>query len=223
MDNDPVLLAKALLDKELSKHAEEIEKNCKSSGGLTAESGLTLGFTPGSQWEIVKDLKGPSHTQGGIDLSIDNGRVMFSDGKTKYHAADGLTIQAKEPSLLRKLEKAIFGFNDTPEEKEFTRLKNIKKPMEPKGDKKSKVVNNTEYSRNWMDYYVNSKEFVTRPPSIEERKIAQIEETKKYIDKFKNYEDIGTMAALSRYIDKFNPFSNSSSDSVNRKITNKIS
>ena len=94
--------------------------------------------------------------------------------------------------------------------------------MEPKGDKKSKVVNNTEYSRNWMDYYVNSKEFVTRPPSIEERKIAQIEETKKYIDKFKNYEDIGTMAALSKYIDKFNPFSNSSSDSVNRKITNKI-
>ena len=74
---------------------DEIEDDC--AGGNKAEYGMSFGFTPGSQWEIVKDLKGPSHTQGGIDLSIDNGRVMFSDGKTKYHANNGLVLGGEDP------------------------------------------------------------------------------------------------------------------------------
>lgn len=84
-----------LTSKENIDKAEEIKKNCEGSGGLTAESGLTIGFTPGSKWSLVKDLKGPSHAQGGIDLSIDNGKVMYSDGNTKFHAADGLVLPSK--------------------------------------------------------------------------------------------------------------------------------
>ncbi|TXG82638.1 MAG: LysM peptidoglycan-binding domain-containing protein, partial [Spirochaetes bacterium] len=80
---------------ETAKKADEIQDDC--AGGNKAEYGMSFGFTPGSQWEIVKDLKGPSHAQGGIDLSIDNGRVMFSDGKTKYHAANGLVLNGSDP------------------------------------------------------------------------------------------------------------------------------
>ena len=93
-------LLNLLLTDLVEDKAKEIKKNCEGSGGLTAESGLTIGFTPGSKWSLVKDLKGPSHAQGGIDLSIDNGRVMYSNGNTKFHAANGLVLPANTPDPL---------------------------------------------------------------------------------------------------------------------------
>lgn len=90
---EPINIEKLIFNPEVIKQAEEIEKNCKGTGGLTAKNGLAIGFTPGSKWTLVKDLKGPSHAQGGIDLSIDKGKVMFSSGGSIYHAANGLVIQ----------------------------------------------------------------------------------------------------------------------------------
>jgi hypothetical protein len=52
-------------------------------------------FTKGSEWEIVKDLKGyPSHAQGGVDINIGPDGVNFIRGKTNIKAANGLVLPA---------------------------------------------------------------------------------------------------------------------------------
>ena len=92
---DITSIIEALSSDIVEDTAEEIKRNCEGSGGLTAKNGLAIGFTPGSKWTLVKDLKGPSHAQGGIDLSIDKGRVMFSSGGSIYHAANGLVVPSR--------------------------------------------------------------------------------------------------------------------------------
>ena len=60
--------------------------------GNKAREGMDMGFTNGGRWEIIKELKGNKHSQGGIDISIDNGKVYFSNKNNKIHAQYGLVI-----------------------------------------------------------------------------------------------------------------------------------
>ena len=150
-----------ILDSTVAEEAEEIKKNCEGSGGLTAESGLTIGFTPGSKWSLVKDLKGPSHAQGGIDLSIDNGKVMYSDGNTKFHAATGLVLPANTPDpLLGNIANTI----NLPEIEitaKRTLLDNLKGGVRKI---KNNVTNTINKIPNYlMDAVEQTKNFVTHP------------------------------------------------------------
>ena len=60
-----------------------------AAGGLRGNN-----FTRGSQWSIVKDLKGkPSHAQGGVDLKIGKNGVTFTHNSgVDMHASHGLLI-----------------------------------------------------------------------------------------------------------------------------------
>ena len=68
-----------------------LEIDCK--GKLKAEKGLATSFTKGSQWEIVRDLKGyPSHAQGGVDIKLGKDGFSFTRGSGQVMAAHGLVL-----------------------------------------------------------------------------------------------------------------------------------
>ena len=78
---------------DITKEQEDaIMKEYIHCFGNKAGEGMALGFTNGGRWEIVKELKGNKHSQGGIDISIDNGKVYFSNKNNKIHAQYGLVI-----------------------------------------------------------------------------------------------------------------------------------
>jgi len=62
-----------------------------------AKDGADFGFTPGSEWEVVKDFKGNSHEEGGIDVSIDKKGVSINQGKVK--AKKGIVFNGKHFQL----------------------------------------------------------------------------------------------------------------------------
>lgn len=69
-----------------------VEKDC-SGGKLKAEEGIRGKFTKGSQWEIVKDLKGyPSHAQGGVDVKIGKNGFSFTRDNGVIEAKYGLVL-----------------------------------------------------------------------------------------------------------------------------------
>lgn len=77
----------SLLEKE-----NIVEKDC-SGGKLKAKDGLRTKFTKGSQWEIVKDLKGyPSHSQGGVDVKIGKNGFSFTKDNGVIEAKYGLIL-----------------------------------------------------------------------------------------------------------------------------------
>jgi|GEM_PF-3763784 len=61
-------------DERLDDYLKRLEKKCP-----VAEQGMTIGFTPGGEWNIIESLHGKTHEQGGIDLSIDKGTVKVED------------------------------------------------------------------------------------------------------------------------------------------------
>ena len=70
-----------------------VEKDCTGGGKLKAEKGLATSFTKGSQWEIVKDLKGyPSHAQGGVDIKLGKDGFSFARNGGEIKAAYGLVL-----------------------------------------------------------------------------------------------------------------------------------
>lgn len=70
----------------------KIEKDC-TGGKLKAKDGLRINFTKGSQWEIVKDLKGyPSHSQGGVDVKIGKNGFSFTRDNGVIEAKHGLVL-----------------------------------------------------------------------------------------------------------------------------------
>lgn len=87
-----------------------VEKDC-TGGKLKAEKGLVTSFTKGSQWEIVKDLKGyPSHAQGGVDIKLGKDGFSFARNEGLIKAAHGLVlpaIKAKDGILLPDDKKKI--------------------------------------------------------------------------------------------------------------------
>jgi hypothetical protein len=63
-------------------------------GELCAKAGARgHSFTRGSEWKVVKDLKGyPSHAKGGVDISIGSDGVKFRRGDSDITAAEGLVL-----------------------------------------------------------------------------------------------------------------------------------
>jgi hypothetical protein len=51
-------------------------------------------FQKGGKWEIIKEFKGKSHAQGGIDIEIGKGGIKMSNKQGKFEAKFGLVIAA---------------------------------------------------------------------------------------------------------------------------------
>jgi len=75
---------------------EEIKKKCQGNGsGPKAKDGAQFGFTPGSRWKIIKDFKGKSHDQGGIDINISKNGIKMSGKNGNFEAKKGCIINSK--------------------------------------------------------------------------------------------------------------------------------
>ena len=60
---------------------------------VKAKDGIRSKFTKGSQWEIVKDLKGyPSHAQGGVDIKLGKNGFSFTRDNGVIEAKHGLVL-----------------------------------------------------------------------------------------------------------------------------------
>jgi len=55
-----------------------------------AENGLAGGIKSGGMWKLSKVIQGPSHEQGGVDITLNNGRIKY-DNK-EFVAEEGLVI-----------------------------------------------------------------------------------------------------------------------------------
>lgn len=93
-NTNPILRGNQTNIEEIISQLEKdglLEIDCK--GKLKAEKGLATSFTKGSQWEIVKDLKGyPSHAQGGVDIKLGKNGFSFTRGNVQILAAHGLVL-----------------------------------------------------------------------------------------------------------------------------------
>ena len=68
-------------------YTDENGKPCAKMGGRGSN------FTKGSQWEIVKDLKGyPSHANGGVDITLGKDGFSFKGKGGDIKAAHGLVL-----------------------------------------------------------------------------------------------------------------------------------
>jgi hypothetical protein len=75
---------------------EEVKKKCQGRGGSPkAKDGAQFGFTPGSKWQVIKNFKGNSHKEGGIDINISNSGIKMSRKNGKFEAKNGVVINSK--------------------------------------------------------------------------------------------------------------------------------
>lgn len=59
---------------------KKVQEKCPP-GYKKAAHGMVIGFIPGGKWDIVKEFKGKSHADGGIDIEISGGKIKYT-GKT---------------------------------------------------------------------------------------------------------------------------------------------
>ena len=75
------------IDENDITYTDEEGNPCAKMGGRSSN------FTKGSQWEIVKDLKGyPSHAQGGVDITLGKDGFSFKGKGGDIKAAYGLIL-----------------------------------------------------------------------------------------------------------------------------------
>ena len=86
-------------------YTDEEGNLCAKMGGRSSK------FTKGSQWEIVKDLKGyPSHAQGGVDIKLGKNGFSFTKNNGVIEAAFGLVL----PAIKAQDGLVVGNDNDTP-------------------------------------------------------------------------------------------------------------
>jgi hypothetical protein len=67
---------------------DKVEVKCPP-GKKKAENGIRMGFIPGGKWDVVKEFKGKSHAQGGIDIEIAGGKIKYTGKDPKFKAKNG--------------------------------------------------------------------------------------------------------------------------------------
>jgi hypothetical protein len=78
-------------DSSLNDNLEYFKK-CYGIGNKAAKGMNINNFTKGKKWEIVKELKGKKHSQGGIDLIINDGKVNVLKKNKEVKANYGMII-----------------------------------------------------------------------------------------------------------------------------------
>jgi len=116
----------SLTDKELKElQDEEKDRICKPGKGGSpigkAKYGYKTSFTEGGNWALVEDLKGmPSHKSGGVQLSIGQGGVNFTNGDSKVHAKDGMVLPGDNRTVSEIYASVTGKPWDTAKEQGFT-------------------------------------------------------------------------------------------------------
>ena len=54
-----------------------------------AQYGMAMGFVPGGKWDVVKEFKGKSHANGGIDVEVAGGKIKYTGKDPKFKAKNG--------------------------------------------------------------------------------------------------------------------------------------
>ena len=78
---------------------EILEEVCSGGSGKSkpkAENGAQFGFTKGGKWKVIKDFKGASHENGGIDINVSGKGISMSRKNGKFKAEFGMVIGNKE-------------------------------------------------------------------------------------------------------------------------------
>jgi len=66
----------------------KVEVKCPP-GQKKAQDGMSFDFKPGGKWEVIKEFKGKSHAQGGIDVEIAGGKIKYTGKNPKLKAKQG--------------------------------------------------------------------------------------------------------------------------------------
>ena len=74
------------IDKSEISYTDDDGNPCASKGGRNSK------FQKGGSWEIIKEFKGKSHSQGGIDIEINKGAIKMSNKQGDFKAKFGLVI-----------------------------------------------------------------------------------------------------------------------------------
>ena len=74
------------IDKSEISYTDDDGNPCASKGGRNSK------FQKGGTWEIIREFKGKSHSQGGIDIEIGNGIIKMSNKQGDFEAKFGLVI-----------------------------------------------------------------------------------------------------------------------------------
>jgi len=89
------LMKKALGEKvvtmtDVDKMVKEkkVEVKCPP-GTKKAEKGMRMGFVPGGKWDVVKEFKGKSHAEGGIDIMVSGGKIKYTGKEPMAKAKNG--------------------------------------------------------------------------------------------------------------------------------------
>lgn len=81
---------------EMSEKEKQNRLDCLGGGStFKAEKGVQFGFTPGSKWKVIKNFKGKSHDNGGIDINISDKGIAMSNKNGKFKAENGMLIDGK--------------------------------------------------------------------------------------------------------------------------------
>ena len=94
-------------------------------GAKKAEHGMRMGFIPGGKWDIVKEFKGKSHENGGIDIEIAGGKISYTGKEPNLKAKKGgffksigsgirnVVSKAKDSGVVSKAKDVGYGYLDT--------------------------------------------------------------------------------------------------------------
>jgi hypothetical protein len=103
------LMKKALGEKvvtmtDVDKMVKEkkVEVKCPP-GTKKAEKGMRMGFVPGGKWDVVKEFKGKSHAQGGIDIMVSGGKIKYTGKEPMAKAKNGaFWLMLEDKDTLKK-------------------------------------------------------------------------------------------------------------------------
>jgi hypothetical protein len=81
---------------------KKVEVKCPP-GTKKAEKGMRMGFVPGGKWDVVKEFKGKSHAQGGIDIMVSGGKIKYTGKEPMAKAKNGaFWLMLEDKDTLKK-------------------------------------------------------------------------------------------------------------------------
>lgn len=78
-----------IIDESEITYTDEEGNPCAAMGARSSK------FTKGSQWQLYEIFEGKSHSQGGIDISVKNGKINYTNKSGTFEAKYGLVIPNK--------------------------------------------------------------------------------------------------------------------------------
>ena len=140
-----------------------------------AADGLVLGNPGMGSWNLIEDLSGmPKHSEGGVDLSVNNGNVYFGE----VHAKRGLVIKAQDGLVKKPSRKEIINKYNSWTKNDVVQLKHIR-DMEKGGDTTKRIPIGEDREYDIAGFVRNS--YVTESALNEAKKYSEKWNTDPYV------------------------------------------